>query len=72
VYATIKKSDTQEIRVSVDNFKEHDFFSVREFYKDEESDKFLPTKKGITGGISDSTILDELIAGLQKIRETLF
>lgn len=72
VYAKVKKSDTQEIRISVDTFKEHEFFSVRLWYKEEGIDEWRPTQKGITGPIDEPSTLDGVIKGLQKLRSDLF
>ncbi len=64
VVHSFKKSDTEEIRVSLREYKNKAYVDVRLFFQ--AGEEFKPTKKGITLGVEH---LFELRAGVEKAQE---
>jgi len=65
---SIKKSDTEDIRLTVRLYKGKKYLDIRAFYVPENGNKMIPTKKGITMSIMH---LEELAKGLQKVTTQL-
>ena len=63
--ATIKKNATEEIQVSLINFKGHDLIGIRVFAETDKGDK-VPTKKGLTCNVK---LIPELLAALQQAEQ---
>ena len=72
VVGTVQKSDFNQIRVSVDSYKGHEYVSVREWYLPREAtaaDDYKPSQKGFTlplDTIEDT--LEGLIEALEEVR----
>ena len=65
--ATIPKNSIDELRVSVDIFKNHRFVQIRTWTEKSDSKEKIPLRKGITFGFR---VLPEIIAALQKIERS--
>ncbi len=63
--AAIRKTDTAEIRVSIQDHKGRRVVDVRVWYLPDGGGEFVPTRKGITFDISK---LPELIEALARAR----
>lgn len=64
----IKKNDTEEIRIEKKEYKGREYIDIRIYFKAEDSDSMIPSKKGIT---INPNQLGELAKGLQGIVATL-
>ena len=65
--ATIQKNSLDELRVSVDTFKNHQFIQIRTWTEKSDSKEKIPLRKGITFGFH---VLPEIITALQKIEHS--
>lgn len=63
----IEKNSSNKIRVSLTDFKGHDFVDVRVYYEDEDGE-YKPTKKGIA---LKPEVIPEVIEALQKAEKEL-
>jgi len=63
---TFKKSETDEIRVSLGTFKGKTYLSVWLWFYSQKSGEFKPTKKGLTLG---AEFIAELKAALEKAEQ---
>ena len=69
IVGTVQKSDFNQIRVSVDSYKGHEFVSVREWYLPREAtaaDDYKPSQKGFTLPLDT---IEETIEGLIEALE---
>ncbi len=64
---TIEKNKTEEIRISLSEYKGTKFIDIRLFWL-KSDDEILPTRKGISLDIEK---LDELISGLENARQVI-
>lgn len=60
----IHKTDSQIIRISEQEYQEHKFIDVRQYYLDDNGE-FKPTKKGVTFSLD---LLEDVISGLSKLK----
>ncbi len=44
----IEKSDTNAIRVGLNEYEGHEYVDIRLMFRNDNSDKWLPSKKGVT------------------------
>jgi len=63
---TFKKSESEEVRVSLGTFKEKVYLNVRVWFFSQRDGEFKPTKKGITLG---TEFIAELKTALKKAGE---
>ena len=72
IVGTVQKSDFNQIRVSVDSYKGHEFVSVREWYLPREAtaaDDYKPSQKGFTLPVDTiEETIDALIEALEEAR----
>ncbi|MBU4443716.1 transcriptional coactivator p15/PC4 family protein [bacterium] len=61
----IHKSDDIIIRISENDYQDHKFIDVRQYYKDSDGE-FKPTKKGVT---FSPDLLQDVIKALKEIFE---
>jgi len=59
-----KKNDTEEIRISVREYKNRFYLDLRLFFQPKESGEYVPSKKGITIPVE---FLSQLKDGLEKV-----
>lgn len=62
------KSHDQEVRFSAGEYRAKMYVDLRIFYKDEETEEWHPTKRGITLPFD---LIPELRKGLERLDETL-
>jgi hypothetical protein len=67
VFASIEKKPGTELRVSLDYYKGRELLSLREWWSTPEDPVLKPGK----GATFDYEMIDELIAGLTKMKEYL-
>jgi hypothetical protein len=60
----IEKRDTEIIRISLKEYKGHDYVDIRQYYKSDDGE-FLPTKKGVT---FNPELIDEIIDALRSLK----
>ena len=65
--ASIERSATEEMRVSINEYKGKEYVDMRIYYTTDDGATWNPTKKGIT--VAPERI-DEVIAALNKAKET--
>jgi len=63
VIATVEKNATEEIRVSLSQYKGYDLAAARVWFRDAETEELRPTRKGITFRVA---LLPEIVAALQQ------
>ncbi len=68
VLATLPKSDRIELRLSISEYQDRLYIHLREFEKNEGSDKFLPTKKGCAVSIDRG---EELLAMFRELAKEM-
>jgi uncharacterized lipoprotein YmbA len=73
IVGTIQKTDFNQIRVSVDSYKGHEFVSVREWYLPREAsagNEYKPSQKGFTLPLDtiDETI-EALVEALEEAKD---
>ena len=72
IVGTVQKSDFNQIRVSVDSYKGHEFVSVREWYLPREAtaaDDYKPSQKGFTLPLDTiEETLEGLIEALEEVK----
>ena len=60
----IMKNKSEKIRVSLDNYKDHEIVNIRVFFENE-TGELIPTKKGLSVSIGK---IDDVIGLLQKAK----
>ena len=65
--ATIQRSDTEQLQISVSEFKGKSYFNLRIFYTTDEGATWIPTKKGVTFAPDQLDILEEAIQEAKAI-----
>lgn len=48
ILATIERSDTEQLQISVSEYKGKSYLNMRIFYTTDEGATWIPTKKGVT------------------------
>ncbi len=61
ILATIERSDTEQLQISVSEYKGRSYLNMRIFYTTDEGATWLPTKKGVTFAPEQLDILEEAI-----------
>ena len=59
--ATIQRSDTEQLQISVSEFRGKSYFNLRIFYTTDEGATWIPTKKGVTFAPDQLDVLEEAI-----------
>jgi hypothetical protein len=67
ILATIQRSDTEQLQISVSEFKGRSYFNLRIFYTTDEGATWIPTKKGVTFAPDQLDILTEAIEEAKAI-----
>ena len=57
-FKPIQKTDDTQIRVSLKEYKESQYLDIRQYWKPEDKEEYLPTKSGVTLSVNDT--LDEI------------
>ena len=61
ILATIERSNTEQLQISVSEYKGKSYLNMRIFYTTDEGQTWLPTKKGVTFAQDQLDILSEAI-----------
>lgn len=61
ILATIDRTDTEQLQISVSEYKGKSYFNLRIFYTTDEGMTWLPTKKGVTFAPDQLDVLEEAI-----------
>lgn len=61
ILATIERSDTEQLQISVSEYKGRSYLNMRIFYTTDEGATWLPTKKGVTFAPDQLDLLEEAI-----------
>ena len=61
VLATIERSDTEQLQITVSEYKGKSYFNLRIYYTTDEGMTWLPTKKGVTFAPEQLDVLEEAI-----------
>ena len=70
ILATIERSDTEQLQISVSEYKGRSYLNMRIFYTTDEGATWLPTKKGVTFAPDQLDLLEEAIhAARQEFME---
>lgn len=66
ILATIERSDTEQLQISVSEYKGRSYLNMRIFYTTDEGATWLPTKKGVTFAPEQLDLLEEAIQEARK------
>jgi hypothetical protein len=61
ILATIERSDTEQLQISVSEYRGKSYLNMRIFYTTDEGATWLPTKKGVTFSPDQLDLLTEAI-----------
>ena len=64
--ATIERSDTEQLQISVSEYRGKSYFNLRIFYTTDDGATWLPTKKGVTFSPDQLDILTDAIEEAKK------
>lgn len=64
--ATIQRSDTEQLQISISEYKGRSYFNLRIFYTTDDGATWLPTKKGVTFAPEQLDILSDAIEEAKK------
>ena len=68
VLATIPRSATEQLQISVSTYKGNRYLNMRIFYTTDDGQNWLPTKKGVTFTKDSLEILEDAV---QKAKEIM-
>ena len=66
ILATIERSETEQLQISVSEYKGRSYLNMRIFYTTDEGATWLPTKKGVTFAPDQLDILEEAIQAARQ------
>ncbi len=66
ILATIERSDTEQLQISVSEYKGRSYLNMRIFYTTDEGATWLPTKKGVTFAPDQLDLLEEAIQAARQ------
>ncbi len=66
ILATIERSDTEQLQISISEYKGRSYLNMRIFYTTDEGASWLPTKKGVTFTPEQLDLLEEAIQEAKK------
>ena len=67
ILATIERNDTEQLQISVSEYKGKSYFNLRIFYTTDEGATWLPTKKGVTFAPEQLDLLEEAIQEAKQL-----
>ncbi|MBS6602318.1 MAG: transcriptional coactivator p15/PC4 family protein [Brachyspira sp.] len=67
ILATIDRSDTEQLQISVSEYKGRSYLNMRIFYTTDDGATWLPTKKGVTFAPDQ---LDLLMDAIEEAKKT--
>ncbi|MBO8430276.1 transcriptional coactivator p15/PC4 family protein [Spirochaetes bacterium] len=66
ILATIERSDTEQLQISISEYKGRSYLNMRIFYTTDEGATWLPTKKGVTFTPDQLDLLADAIEEAKK------
>lgn len=66
ILATIERSDTEQLQISISEYKGKSYFNLRIHYTTDGGATWLPTKKGVTFSPDQLDILAEAVEEAKK------
>ena len=66
ILATIERNDTEQLQISISEYKGKSYFNLRIFYTTDEGATWLPTKKGVTFTPDQIDLREEAIQEAKK------
>ena len=66
ILATIERSETEQLQISVSEYKGRSYLNMRIFYTTDDGATWLPTKKGVTFSPDQLDLLEEAIQEARK------
>ena len=66
ILATIERTPTEQLQISVSEYKGKSYLNMRIFYTTDEGANWIPTKKGVTFTPEQLDILSEAIEDAKK------
>lgn len=66
ILATIERSDTEQLQISISEYKGKSYLNMRIFYTTDDGQTWLPTKKGVTFTPEQIDILTEAIESAKQ------
>ena len=67
ILATIDRTDTEQLQISVSEYRGKSYFNLRIFYTTDEGATWLTTKKGVTFAPEQLDVLEEAIQEAKTI-----
>ncbi len=66
ILAVIERSDTEQLQISISEYKGKSYLNLRIFYTTDGGESWLPTKKGVTFSPDQIDLLEEAIQEAKK------
>ena len=66
ILATIERSDTEQLQISVSEYKGRSYLNMRIYYTTDDGATWLPTKKGVTFTPDQLDMLSDAIEAAKK------
>ena len=66
ILATIARSETEQLQISVSEYKGKSYLNMRIFYTTDDGASWIPTKKGVTFTPDQLDLLSEAIEDAKK------
>lgn len=66
ILATIERSDTEQLQISVSEYKGKSYLNMRIYYTTDDGATWLPTKKGVTFSPDQLDMLTEAIEAARQ------
>ena len=66
ILATIERSDTEQLQISISEYEGRSYLNMRIFYTTDDGATWLPTKKGVTFAPEQIDLLEEAIQEAKK------
>ena len=66
ILATIERSETEQLQISVSEYKGRSYLNMRIFYTTDDGATWLPTKKGVTFAPDQLDLLTDAIEEAKK------
>lgn len=68
----IQKDQNSQIRLAIKQYRDSQYIDIRTYFLEQDSNKWLPTKKGVTIPVNDTfDYLEDLTAGLEELYQFL-
>ncbi len=67
ILATIERTDTEQLQISVSEYRGKSYFNLRIFYTTDGGETWLPTKKGVTFAPDQLDVLSDAIEEAKQL-----